>query len=753
MILFKERFHVKMRVGICLAAALAAAAWAAAPAGAEKFSDGRPRLGLVLSGGGARGIAHIGVLKVMEEAGLKPDLIVGTSMGAIIGGFYALGYTAADIERIVVSQNWTALLGDSVPRANLPLEEKNDDGKYLLSFPLRHGQITLPRGLSSGENISLLLAELTLSAHAVRDFKRLPIPFECVATDLATGKMVVLDHGSLPEAIRASMAIPSVFTPLEIDGCLLADGMVARNFPVSSARDLGADLIIGVDVGTTLYRKEELDTLPKILDQSISFFGASEAAEQNALCTVLLIPDTRPYGSSSFSSAAGLIAAGEAAARKQLPQFLALAEKLKKFPPRPAPADWAHAPAGRRLRVTEIDVAGLVNVTRERIDASLQIATPAELAPADIRAAVLRLIGSGFFERVTYTLVPAAGGEGLRLQLQVAENLDDALKVGLGYDSDTQSALLFNGTFRNVWVEGSKMGLDVKLGENAAVHGSRFVPFGFHTGLGFTTDLRYQKFRVASRETAGPGGGAVLVDRDFQDSALDVGLQKDFANNAAAGIGVEKEVAWVQPGAAPDRFSNQNVDYLNYRGWLRTDTLDRTQFPRSGFSALAEVRFLTRELAASPAPAMTPFFQYRAGAGGVLPVQERVALFAHGTLGAADASEVPFVHQWHLGGLFDYDPLALPFAGLNFMERSGNALWAAQGGVQVETWPDVYLVLQGNAGRLESGFRRLFEPGTLLWGGALTLGAISPIGPLELSLVANGETRALGVHFSLGHRF
>jgi NTE family protein len=573
-----------------------------------------------------------------------------------------------------------------------------------------------------------------------------------VATDLATGKMVVLDHGSLPEAIRASMAIPSVFTPVEIDGHLLADGMVARNFPVSSAKDLGADLIIGVDVGTTLYRKEELDTLPKILDQSISFFGASEAAEQNALCDVLLIPDTRAYGSSSFSSAAGLIAAGEAAARKQLPQFKALAEKLKKFPPRAAPADWAHAAAGKRLRVTEIEISGLVNVTRERIDASLQIETPAELTPAEIKAAVLRLIGSGFFERVTYTLVPAAG-DGLRLQLQVAENLDDALKVGLGYDSDTQSALLFNGTFRNVLVEGSKIELDVKLGENTAVHGSRFVPFGFHTGLGFTNDIRYQKFQVASLETAGPGSGPVLVSRDFQDSGLELGLQKDFANTAAAGVAVEKEVAWVPAGAAPDRFSDQNVDFLNYRGWLRADTLDRTQFPRSGFSALAEVRYLTRELAVSPAPAMTPFLQYRGSLGGVVPVQKRVALFAHGTLGAADASEVPFIHQWHLGGLFDYDPQQLPFAGLNFMERSGNALWAAQGGVQVETWPDVYLVLQGNAGRLEDTFRRLFEPGSLLWGGALTLGAISPIGPLELSLVTNGETHSWGAHFSLGHRF
>jgi len=738
----------------CLAAVLSGMLLSAVPVQAENYSDGRPRLGLVLSGGGARGIAHIGVLKVLEEVGLKPDVITGTSMGAIIGALYALGYSAADIEHIVVAQNWAELLGDGVPRTCLPLEEKNDDGKYLLSFPLHGWQITLPRGLSSGENISLLLSELTLHAHGLHDFKQLPTPFECVATDLATGKMVVLDHGNLPEAIRASMAIPSVFTPLETDGKLLGDGMVARNFPASSAKDLGADLVIGVDVGTTLYHKEELDSLPKILDQSISFFGAAEAGGQNALCDVLLIPDTRAYGSSSFNSAAGLIAAGERSAREKLPEFKALAEKLKKFPPRPARADWAFRNVGERLYVTELEILGLDLVTRERIDESLQIEVPVMLTTADIKAAAQRLIGSGFFERVTYLLLPAAGGEGYCLQLKVAESRNDAIKVGLGYDSDTQSALLFNGTFRNVLVEGSTIGVDVKLGENAAFRGTRFVPFGFHTGLGFASEIRYNRFQIGSAEPVGNSDDNLSrVDRDFQDYALDLRLQKDFANTAALGAGLVKEFAFVQSEISPDLFSNREVDFLNYYGYLRLDTLDRTQFPHAGFSGLAEVRYLTRELAFQAAPEMTPFFQYRAGLLGVVPVHAQVSLFAGGTVGISDAASVPFVQQFHLGGLFDYDAHQISFAGLNFMERSANALWAAKTGVQVELWPNIFVVAQGNAARLDDSFLGLFSANTIFWGGALTLGAISPIGPLELSLVGNGESNSLGVHFSLGHRF
>jgi NTE family protein len=744
---------VNWRRSICLAAAFAAAL-AAVCAHAEKYADGRPRLGLVLSGGGARGIAHIGVLKVLEELGLRPEVIAGTSMGAIIGGLYSLGYTAADIERIMVSQNWAELLGDSVPRASLPLEDKNDDGKYLISFPLQHGHIILPRGLSSGENISLMLSELTIPAHALRDFKRLPIPFECVTTDLATGQMVVLDHGVLPEAIRASMAIPSVFTPVEIDGRLLGDGMVARNFPVSNAKDLGADLVIGVDVGTTLYRQEELDSLPKILDQSISFFGAAEANAQNRQCDVLLIPDTRAYGSSSFTSAAELIAIGEQAARKKLPELKALAEKLGKFPPRPAPPDLVHPLSREPLHVVEIDIAGLEQVTREKVDESLQIEAPVWLTPAQIKSAVLRLIGSGFFERVTYTIVPAVGWEGFRLQLKVAENHYDAFKVGLGYDSDTQSALLFNGTFRNVLVEGSKIGLDLKLGENTAFRGMRFVPFGFHTGLGFTTEIRYNRFQINSQEALGPGGtGQTQVNRNFQDGALDFSLQKDFSNTVSLGAGVEKELTFVRSDVATDPFTGRNVDFLNYRGFLRADTLDRTLFPRSGFVGQAEVRYITRELAMDPQPGLTPFFQYQAGGLGVIPVLEGVSLFGGGTLGVSNADEVPYAEQLHLGGLFDYDPHQISFAGLNFMERSANALWVAKGGVQVETLPNIYVVAQANAGKLNDNFRRLFDSGSVFWGGALTLGAVSPIGPLELSLIGEGETRTVGMHFSLGHRF
>jgi len=180
------------------------------------FAEQPPSIGLVLSGGGAKGIAHIGVLKVLEEYGIQPDYITGTSMGSIIGGLYSLGYSAEELETLMVSQNWDELLFDIIPRRSISLEEKKEDGRYVLSFPIQGLGVSLPQGLVAGQNISQLITRLTISAHQVQDFRKMPIPFLCIGTDIETGEAVVLDSGFLPEAIRASMSIPSMFTPVVV---------------------------------------------------------------------------------------------------------------------------------------------------------------------------------------------------------------------------------------------------------------------------------------------------------------------------------------------------------------------------------------------------------------------------------------------------------------------------------------------------------------------------------------------------------
>src|ERR1043165_2690810 len=225
-----------------------------------RAGGGRPRIGLVLSGGGARGAAHIGVLKVLDELHVPIDAIAGTSMGAVVGGLYATGFSAEDIERIVSTLDWQDAFKDRPPRAELTFRRKQEDQNFLVKFPLglRSGNFLLPKGLIQGQKLNQTLRKLTLPVARITDFDQLPTPFRAVATDLETGEAVVMDHGDLTSAVRASLSAPGVFSPVERDGRLLVDGGLSQNLPIDVARSMGVDVLIVVDVGFPLLKRDKL---------------------------------------------------------------------------------------------------------------------------------------------------------------------------------------------------------------------------------------------------------------------------------------------------------------------------------------------------------------------------------------------------------------------------------------------------------------------------------------------------------------
>ena len=296
---------------------------------ADQQSPDVPRIGLVLSGGGAKGFAHIGVLKVLEEAGIQADVVTGTSMGSIVGGLYAIGYDAGTMEKLILEQNWADLFNDTFSRREVSILEKDELNRYVGGFPIYQKKINLPSGLLAGQKVSAMLSKLTWSVHHIEDFDDLPRPFRCVATDIETGEPVVLSKGNLPEAIRASMAIPSVFTPVELEGKLLIDGATSRNMPVQEALDMGADFIIAVDVNDPLYPREKLNSLVKILNQTINFQTVSNTKEQIPYCNIFIRPDIDDYTIADFFKADSLIKHGERAARAIWPRLVAVADSLQ----------------------------------------------------------------------------------------------------------------------------------------------------------------------------------------------------------------------------------------------------------------------------------------------------------------------------------------------------------------------------------------------------------------------------------------
>ena len=290
----------------------------------------RKKVGLVLGGGGAKGAAEVGVLKVLEEADIPIDYIAGTSIGAIVGGLYAIGYDAADIDSLYRNQNWIFLLSDQVKRESETFLSKEEREKYIVHIPLsKERKVSLPAGYVKGQNIFNLFSKLTVGYHQVDDFSNLPIPFRCVAVDLVDGKEVVFSSGSLPMAMRASMSIPGVFAPVEWKGKMLVDGGALNNLPVDVAKEMGADVIICVDLSTGWKKKEELKSPSAVVEQLIGMMGQTKYRKNMAEADLYINPSLKGFSAASFQPEAidTMIQRGELAARQKWGELM----DLKKY--------------------------------------------------------------------------------------------------------------------------------------------------------------------------------------------------------------------------------------------------------------------------------------------------------------------------------------------------------------------------------------------------------------------------------------
>src|SRR5688572_4972346 len=278
-----------------------------------------PRIALVPSGGAAKGFAHVGVLKVLEEMRVPVHLVTATSMGSIMGGLYASGLPPDEIEEIMATVDWAGLFRDIPPREDLDYRRKEDDARYLFDQGLGfrfNGKIILPSGALVGQKIVLLFRRHTLHTSGIEDFDEFPIPYRAVAADIETGEPFVIDHGDLARAMRASMSIPGAFAPVEIDGHLLVDGGVADNMPVDLARSLGADVVIAVDVSSPMRTRDQLGNVFGIVGQLTSMLSRLNVEEQIPRADVLLVPELGELDGGDYTKAREFVAVGEAAARR-----------------------------------------------------------------------------------------------------------------------------------------------------------------------------------------------------------------------------------------------------------------------------------------------------------------------------------------------------------------------------------------------------------------------------------------------------
>ncbi len=446
----------------------------------------KPKVALVLSGGGAKGLSHIGVIKVLEEAGIRPDIITGTSMGSIVGSLYAAGYTVDEMTAINKNADWTQLLTDDVQLRKVAMEEKPETRKYLFEIPINDKKINLPAGLIEGQHLEAYFSKLFWPLTEEEDFNKLPIPFHCMSVDMVSGKTVEHQSGDLVKSIRASMSIPTVFSPVEMDSMLLVDGGVTCNFPVQEAINMGADIIIGVYVGyPENIKAKDLTSMTDVLQRSIVLGGIVDAREQFKKCDILIQPDLNGLGAADFTKGPVIQQLGEDAARKQYPEIEALA---KKYNLTCQPVKKIHKP--ERLLISDFEVEGLQYLSQSTVLSTSGLQKGDSLTYGNINEAIEFMYGTRLFSKLTFSLKKNSQGQGHVLVFKVKETPRSSFNIAPSYNDDLGVGIVTNFTLRNVVAPDTRMLLSLNIAENPGAELSLSKTVGKKQRL---SDLAYMK--------------------------------------------------------------------------------------------------------------------------------------------------------------------------------------------------------------------------------------------------------------------
>ncbi|MCW1147031.1 patatin-like phospholipase family protein [Flavobacterium lacisediminis] len=544
----------------------------------------RPKVGLVLSGGGAKGLAHIGVLKVIDSLGIKVDYIAGTSMGAIVGGLYASGYNAEQLDSIFSKIDVDALLQDYTPRESKSFYEKRNDEIYALTLPFNKFKLGLPSGLSKGLYNFNLISSLTQQVSHIRDFDELPIPFLCIATDAETGEKIVLDSGVLAQNMIASGALPTLYSPVEMNGRLLIDGGVIDNYPVEELKARGLDIIIGVDVQDGLKTREELKEVTSVLAQ-INNFSMIEKMEGKQKATDIYIkPDIKGYTVVDFEKGNEIIAKGK--------------EKALEFIKELAPYGNSNSKNDKKIvfqdsiYIKDIVFNKLDNYTRAYIVGKLKFKRNTKISNAQLQKGILNLNATQNFSAINYSFEKMQDGDKLILQLKENDN-NTFLKFGLHYDDLFKSGILLNYTKKRLIAKNDVASLDVILGDNIRYNFDYYIDNGFHWSFGFNSKLTTFNRNITSNiaDDAIFNTTASAINVDFFDLSNQAYLQTIFAQKFSLGGGLEFKFLRLESETLENTDPVfDSSDYLSVFGFVKYDSFDKKYFPRTGWNFNSEIR-------------------------------------------------------------------------------------------------------------------------------------------------------------------
>ena len=549
----------------------------------------RPKVGLVLSGGAARGLANVGVLKALEEQGIHIDAIAGTSMGAVIGGLYASGYKIDELEKLALGIDWKEALSDAPEREDVPFRRKQDDRDFLVKQKLSFrddGSLGLPLGVIQGQNLALLLESLLAHSSDIRDFDKLPIPFRAVATDIVNGEKVVFRKGHLPQVIRASMSIPAVFAPVEINGQLLVDGGMVDNIPVDVAREMGVDMVIVVDIGTPLRGRKQLNTVFDILNQSITLMTRSNSEVQLASLKpddILIQPALASYGTTDFGRALDIINAGYRATQVMEKRLAGLRQSTD------VQLAEARTAEERTPVITAIKIENDSKIGDSVIRYYIRQPVGEPLDLGRLQRDMGTLYGLDYFDQVQYRVVHKGQERTLVISARGKRSGTDYLRLGLNLSDDMRGDSAFNigASYRINGINqlGAEWLTRVQLGDKQELYSEFYQPLDAGS-----------RYFVAPYINARSQNVEAILDNDpiaeyrLERYGLGLNFGRQIGNSGEIRVGVGE--AW---GEANVRIGDQDLPSTSFNEGFYDikysfDSLDNVYFPHSGEDIALSVR-------------------------------------------------------------------------------------------------------------------------------------------------------------------
>lgn len=607
-----------------------------------------PKIGLSLAGGGAKGFAHVGVLKVLDSLGVKVDYISGTSMGAIIGGLYSAGYTGKDIEKIVMDTDFYSLIRDPKSRTESTFFNKSVD-KYLLSIPLKNGKINLPSSISSGQKNVYLLKELFKNVSTIDDFSKLPIPFMCVATNLESGNMQIFEKGDLVQSIMASSAFPSLMDPVKIGDSIYIDGAMTVNYPSKPLKDKGIDIVIGVDLNQDLSKREDLNNIISILNQVIDFGIQKDTKRQYKFTDINIKPNLKGMTATSYDDKKKILDSG-------FVEGLKYTDILDELPKRDF--DRLRQPVNpiysNVYKIDSIELIGSKIYGKNYVLGKMGLRLPSMQTYGSINKGVDKLVATNNYRFINYDIVTE--NNITFLKLYVTEDDDrHFLKFGLHYDEIFKTGLLLNYSAKRLLFKNSNLSLDFVVGDKPRFYLNYFVDNGYIPGFGlYSSGMSFDL----------KGNNNINIDK-WEWLRNEVYIQSIWKDKYAVGAGLSHDYFEAEMNGTNKRYNR----FLNPYVFLKSDTQDDKDFPRRGFYLNAEGKVL--DLLKSEVEKRV--VQVKADIRINIPISKQFSYHLNLYGGITIGDNLPSYYQYRLGGIFEQNVINFKtFNGFYFAQLNSN---------------------------------------------------------------------------------